>query len=87
MSATLSTEGYCVLPVLSPEEVTSIRDRLVIELRRDPYYKDATLAWNEGMVMGGFGGLATPHSYHNPVTRELRNDNFMKSVSLAPEVL
>ena len=82
--STLSTEGYCVLPVLSPEEVTSTRDRLVLELRRDPYYKDATRAWNEGMVMGGFGGLATPHSYHNPVTRELRLRVHEVGVQLCP---
>ena len=80
----LTTKGYCVLPVLTSAEVSSARARLVVELRRDPYYKDATLAWNQGMVMGGFGGLATPHSYHNPVIRELRLRVHEVGVQLCP---
>ena len=80
----LTTKGYCVLPVLTSAEVSSARARLVVELRRDPYYKDATLAWNQGMVMGGFGGLATPHSYHNPVIRELRLRVHGVGVQLCP---
>lgn len=68
----LTNQGFVVLPLLRPHEVAETREQLAAELARDPVYKDASLALQQGMVMGGFGALPTAHSYHNNLTRNLR---------------
>lgn len=80
----LTEQGYIVKPVLTEAEVTDYRRRLIEELGRDPYFIDSDVAFSKGMTMGGFGGLATPHSYHNRVTRELRLKVHKTGIDLCP---
>jgi hypothetical protein len=80
----LTTQGYTVLPVLSSSEVTASRDRIVSELEEDPCFKDPAVAFEEGMVMGGFGGLASAHSYHMSIVRELRLKVHEVAIGLCP---
>ena len=64
---TLQREGYVVLDVLSAAEVSEYRDRIRSELASDPYFRSSP----DVLTMGGFGALATPHSFHIGGVRKL----------------
>lgn len=58
--------GYAVYPCVS--NPSQWREWLVEQMLQSPEYKDGVLPF----VLGGFGALAHPTSFHNEVVRDLR---------------
>ena len=70
----LAKQGYTVLPVFTEAEVKRIRLGLDEEIQKFPEFRDPPPRLESGppLVGGGFGALANPGSYHNPVVRAMR---------------
>jgi hypothetical protein len=71
--------GVATIPVISPEDLPGIREKFVKTLRgfpgynRDPENQDFDSSGHRlDYVLGGFGALGNPASFHNPLVRWLR---------------
>ncbi len=71
--------GVATIPIIPPEDLPGIRERFMETLRgfpeynRDPENPDFDSSGNRlDYVLGGFGALGNPASFHNPLARELR---------------
>jgi hypothetical protein len=66
---TLYKDGVCVIPVLTSKELKCYNTYFYKELEQFPEYKENTKTVR---VLGGFGGLGNPSSFHNTTVRTLR---------------
>ena len=87
----LETDGYVVLPLLDRSQCAEMRGRLMQDMastRMGPFNSERKrkelgpvqydMYSQNKYVLGGFGALAHPASFHVPVVRELRMIAYQK---------
>lgn len=85
---TLKQDGVVVFPLLPLEKLASIRDQLSSTLIAFPEFvhtdPDKPL---KSYVMGGFGALGNPSSFHNPFVRDMRKRAMTAILPIAKEFM
>jgi len=80
----LVTHGIAVIPVLTTEELKHFNKLLHRSTREFPEYKNPTS--DTIFVLGGFGALGNPASFHCPLSRSLRMRIMLNAVPLFSKV-
>jgi len=69
----LFINGVCVIPVLTKQELKCYYNQFYQELKNFPeYLPDTSIKLGKVYVLGGFGALGNPSSFHNTTIRTLR---------------
>ena len=72
----LATEGVVVIPIIDLDMVKTLRKQLESTIQDFPEFVEHPslndLKPDNGYVLGGFGALGNPSSFHNPLVRMLR---------------